>query len=277
MKLSFNTMIWFGEPISKRCDRLQRYGYDGAEFVYGLEPIDFSAVAAELRSRNLPASSVGCLCPPGRDLSHTDPDIRRATITYMKEAVAAAHEVESPIVYASPTEGLKITPCASEDDEWKWAVAGLRAVGEYAQTMGVRLAVEAWNRYESYMLLTACDTRRMVTEIGLENVGCMLDTFHLNIEEPIIPDAIELTENSLFHMHFADSQRTAPGTGHIDFGPILIALKRINYEGYITMELIPAAGDPFAVVRSGQATAFFDEYTEQTVNYLRKLSATIGY
>lgn len=277
MKLSFNTMIWFGEPISQRCDRAQRYGYDAAELVYGLEPIDFSEAGVELRRRNLVVSSVGCLCPPGRDLSDADPEARRHTIAYMKEAIEAAHRVESPVVYTSPTAGLKIAPAAAESDEWKWAVDGLHALGQYASKMGMQLAVEAWNRYESYMLLTAVDTRRMVAEIDLENVGCMFDTFHMNIEEPSIPDAIIHTAEQLFHIHFADSQRAAPGTGHIDFAPILKALKDIKYDGYVTMELIPAAGDPFAVLRSGGAPEFFDDYTEQAAKYLRKTAAAIGF
>ena len=277
MKLAFNTMIWVGNSLAERCERLKRYGYDGGEFAFGLEDINFSEARTELEKRNLKAASVGCQYPPGLDLSSADIETRRRTIEYSKECIRAAQEVGAEVVNSSPTAGLKIAPEVDEKDEWNWGVESLREIGEYAGEKGVRLAIEAWNRYETYMLLTAQDVLRMVQTIDLENVGGMLDTFHMNIEDASLPESMRLAGEHLNHVHFADSNRAAPGQGHLDFPPILQALKDIGYEGFVTLELIPAVGDPFAAARSGRAKEFFDEYAEQSATVLRTMAAEIGY
>mgnify|MGYP001293775269 CR=1 FL=1 len=277
MKLSFNTMIWVGESQSERCERLRRYGYNGGEFAFGLEEIDFSEVCLELRKRNLKAASVGCQYLPGLDLSSADVTTRRHTIEYSKRCVRAAHEVGASVVNSSPTAGLKITPEINEQDEWNWAVESLREIGQYADKRGIQLAIESWNRYETYMLLTAQDVLQMINDIDLKNVGGMLDTFHMNIEDASLPESIRLIGDRLYNVHFADSNRAAPGQGHIDFLPVLQALKDISYGGFISLELIPAAGDPFAAARSGNAKDFFDKYAKQSATVLRKLATDIGY
>ena len=62
-----------------------------------------------------------------------------------------------------------------------------------------------------------------------------------------------------------------PGKGHLDFVSILKALKEIDYQGYITFELLPAAADPFGTLKKGGGREFFDEYTKDAINYIKAL------
>jgi sugar phosphate isomerase/epimerase len=97
----------------------------------------------------------------------------------------------------------------------------------------------------------------------------------MNIEEADIADAIRLAGSKLNHIHFADSARSAPGTGHIDFQPPLAALLEVGYSGYVTMELLPASGDPFGYLAAGKGEVFKDEYTKQSIEVLKELEQQV--
>ena len=112
----------------------------------------------------------------------------------------------------------------------------------------------------------------MVNDINLPNVGVMADTYHMNIEESDMGAAISNVGDKLFYVHIADSNRAAPGRGHIDFKEIAGALRDIHYDGWVSMELLPAAADPFGGKRCDE---FYDQYTEESIVYLRKLFAEI--
>lgn len=83
-----------------------------------------------------------------------------------------------------------------------------------------------------------------------------------------IRDAIRNVGKKLYYLHIADSNRAAPGRGHIDFEEIAQALKDIDYNGWISMELLPAAANPFSGIVQEE---FYDQYTEESITYLKKL------
>jgi sugar phosphate isomerase/epimerase len=80
---------------------------------------------------------------------------------------------------------------------------------------------------------------QVVERVGAENLGLLPDTFHMNIEEPVIEDSIRSFGDRIFHFHVSDSNRWYPGAGHLDFGSILEALFSTGYEGYVSGEWLP--------------------------------------
>ena len=143
-------------------------------------------------------------------------------------------------------------------------VEGLKEAGEYALKNNIRLTLEAWNRYETYLITKLDMALKMVNEVGLENVGVMGDTFHMNIEESNMGDAIRNVGKKLYYLHIADSNRAAPGRGHIDFEEIAQALKDIDYNGWISMELLPAAANPFSGIVQ---EAFRNQLNRKSLRY----------
>ena len=100
--------------------------------------------------------------------------------------------------------------------------------------LGIDVYLEAINRYETPLLNTAEQTVEVVKQIDRSNVKVLLDVFHMNIEEVSIPDAIRATGDLLGHFHVVDSNRHAPGMGHVDFTEIASALRDIGYKGWIS-------------------------------------------
>ncbi len=166
-------------------------------------------------------------------------------------------EVDAPVMIVAPAANMRIKELGNVEDEWKWAVESIREGAEYAAKLNVNLCIEAWNRYETYMLNRLDQCVEMMKEVDLPNVGIMGDTFHMNIEEANNANAIRNSGNALIHIHFADNNRAAPGVGQTDFVPVLRALKEINYQGYVTFEILPASADPFSVMHKGGGKDFF--------------------
>jgi sugar phosphate isomerase/epimerase len=146
-------------------------------------------------------------------------------------------------------------------------VESVRSVGEYAASLGVDISLECWNRYGTYLLNRLEEGVRMWRETGLENGGVMADTYHMNIEERSLPEAIRSTGELLNHVHLSDSNRLAPGWGHIDFEEVLRILRKIGYRGYLAFELIVPPGSPSD--GAGRAEAL-DATTEQAIQHNRR-------
>jgi D-psicose/D-tagatose/L-ribulose 3-epimerase len=105
--------------------------------------------------------------------------------------------------------------------------------------------MELLNRYEAHLLNNAEQGLQFVREVGAPNVGLLLDTYHMNIEEADLPQAIKNANDKLFLFHAADSNRQAVGRGHIDWGAIQRALQAIGYAGDVIFECVPVGPDPF--------------------------------
>lgn len=272
VKYAYNTLVYAGEDIEHGIRRLARFGYDGVEFVGEPEHMDAGRIRALLDENGIAASSICAIYTPERDLVSSKAEIRRNAVRYLKSCVDFAAQIGAQGISVTPTANMKIHAEADPATEWKWAIESLREAGSYAGEHGVRLAVEAWNRYENYLINRLEQSLDLVTDVGLPNVGCMGDTYHMNIEEASIADAFRSVGDKLFYVHFADSNRAAPGRGHIDFKPIAKALTDIGYNGYISMELLPPFADPFGGVRM---EAFYDQYSQESIDYLKALFASI--
>jgi sugar phosphate isomerase/epimerase len=135
-------------------------------------------------------------------------------------------------------------------EAWEHLVDGLRDASVAAAARGVRLAVEAINRYETGLVHTCADGLGLLDAVGADNVGLLLDTFHMNIEERSIEGAIMRADDRLFHFHVADSNRLHPGGGHVDFGAALAALHAIGYSGYVSGEFMPEPDPATAAQRA---------------------------
>jgi sugar phosphate isomerase/epimerase len=121
----------------------------------------------------------------------------------------------------------------------------------------VRIALEPLNRYETSLIARVSEGLDLIAQIGADNMGLLLDTYHMNIEEPIIEDSIRTAGDRIFHFHVADSNRWYPSAGHLDFRSVLDALFETGYQGYVSGEFMPLP-DP-------------DTAGERAIAYLRQL------
>jgi sugar phosphate isomerase/epimerase len=178
----------------------------------------------------------------GLHFTSVDKNIRDAAVKRIKEQVELAERLRAKVIIGT-IKGLLPEDNGEQEIALERVIRCLRDCSEYAQKKDVPLVLEAINRYESNYLNTAEQTIEFIKKVGSPVIGLHLDTFHMNIEEKSIVETIKKYSYHLSHLHFADSNRWAPGFGHIDFAKIVAVLKKINYEGYIGIEALPLPDD----------------------------------
>jgi sugar phosphate isomerase/epimerase len=131
------------------------------------------------------------------------------------------------------------------------AVQAMRECARFAAAHHVMLLIEPINRYETNFINSAADGLALLDEIGEPSVELLLDTFHMNIEDVCINGSLEAAGDRLGYVHVADSNRRAPGQGHLDFRSVLHTLAKIGYEGPVTAEILPVPDDLKAIRQAG--------------------------
>ena len=118
----------------------------------------------------------------------------------------------------------------------------------YAKEKGVTILIEPINRYESNFINSLDEATELLDRLQADNVGIMADVFHMNIEDDTIPGSLIRNQKYVKYIHIADSNRLAPGMGHTDFAAILEALRTVGYDGWLSVEILPAR-DPDELAR----------------------------
>ncbi len=190
-------------------------------------------------------------------LSFTDPNetIHRAAIDRIKSNAPAAASFKAVIIIGL-IRGI-VKPGVEEGQSMSRLIAALRECSEAARAYGVKLALEPINRYETTLINNTAQGLDLIERVSADNFGLLPDTFHMNVEEPVIENSLQACNQQIFHFHVAASNRWYPGAGHLDFKSILGTLAATGYLGYISGEFLPKPDAETAA--------------RQSIAYLRKL------
>lgn len=238
------------EPIQVTLEKLKNQGFSTVE-VYG-EPdfIDVKNLMDQFDSYSIKVSGVTGMWGlssadnKSRNLVTTDSRLRLAAQNYVKKCVTLCHDLggktfniclfsDEPLI----SDGNhKFLPVEMKRKLISSLVRPLRELAEYASDYGIDLVIEPLNRYSTPICTSSEDAKYIVNQLNHENVGIMLDTFHMNIEEDSIYETIVVTSSLLRHIHVSDNNRKMPGFAHIDFDEVVRALKKIKYSKFITFE-----------------------------------------
>jgi D-psicose/D-tagatose/L-ribulose 3-epimerase len=120
--------------------------------------------------------------------------------------------------------------------EWSWAIEAFQRLEGVLESTNTTLSIEPVNRSETFFLRTALEAKRLCECIGNPRIGVTIDTFHANIEEKSIPEAIQSLGTHLRHVHASENDRGPLGRGHVPFKEIIRALSKIGYDGYLIIE-----------------------------------------
>jgi len=274
MKYSVSNWIYGDEPFEKTLKRLSRFNYDGVEIVGEPDKYDVSMTRQLLASYGLEASSIAGVYPwptEDRDFASADRNVRERAVEYAKKCIRFARDVGAILIIVVPSCVAKTKPQAPLEKEWRWSVESVKEAGRYATDFGVLIAVEPINRYETYLVNNVDQALRFVGEVNLESVKIMLDSFHMNIEEPDPAASIRKAGQTLIHMHMADSNRQSVGRGHTDFRAIIRSLKETGYARYLAMEPLPPVPDPYIAMKGLRSEEFLDLYAQECIEQLRFL------
>ena len=282
------------EPIATTVARLARCGYQGIEISGEPTLYDPGEVKGVLDQQGVSCWGSVTLMTSGRDLISEDPYVRLGSIAYVRDCLSLAAALGGEIVTVIPSTVGKTAPMSSVENEWRWAVEGLRECQDHAEKVGVRMAIEPLNRFETYFINRHDQAIELADQVG-GNCGVCLDFFHMNIEEEDWEQALRATQaaGKLYDVHVADNNRMPPGQGAIDWARAVEVVNDIGYGGYLTVEfVVPVDRTPRSTrTEIGDATEtdaseglikflrdhgtgavpehYYDRYTQESADHLR--------
>ncbi|MBN1834634.1 MAG: sugar phosphate isomerase/epimerase [Spirochaetales bacterium] len=247
----FQAVAYKGD-FAQNVAKVASYGYDGVEpAVRDPGLIDQDGLVAAVSKPGLKIPAIGTGQAWGEEhLSFTDPDpeVRKRAVERIASHVPLARKAGALIIIGL-VRGI-IQDGVSEAQAREWMYSGFKSCVDIAGKEGVRIAFEPLNRYETPLLNTARESLELIDRVGADNLGLLLDTFHMNIEEPSIEQSIKDCGERIFHFHVADSNRWYPGAGHLDFRRILETLFSTGYSGFVSGEFM-AVPDADVAARKG--------------------------
>jgi D-psicose/D-tagatose/L-ribulose 3-epimerase len=279
MKIGVNTFVWTS-PFTTRdfglIAKIRSMGFDIIEIaVEDASLIDVPLLRKTAQDEGLSVTICGAFGTT-RDISSDDPAIRQNGAAYIAECIRLTEAVGSSLFAGPVYSAVGKTRMVSADQkarERAWCVENLRNLGRIASDSGVTIGIEPLNRFETDMINLVEQAIALIHEVDQPAYKVHIDTFHANIEEKSIPDAIRMAGGLLGHFHACENDRGTPGTGHIDWIGVRDALREIGYAGPVVIESFTPG-----IVEIAKAAAIWrplapsqDELAREGARFLREL------
>lgn len=260
---SANAFVVF-RGLKESIIKASKLGYDGVELALkSPDEVNKAELTQWLRDNNLEVSAISSgQVFAARGLSFTDEDPEKRAELYQSfcQFIDLASDYGN-LVNIGRTRG----PIAGREYAYAESLFLDMAhkVADYAEKRGVTLILEPVNRYEIDFLNNLDQTSAMLRKIDRPSFQMMPDVFHMNIEDDHIGDSFIRNKEWVRYVHFADTNRHAPGDGHMDWDEIFSALTTIGYDGWTTCETLPypdpdtAAKRAVAFLKGGQYATYY--------------------
>ena len=242
MKFGISSLAWqspFSDPMGQ-FEKAKKYGLD----IYEIAAEDFSLIHVEdiLKAKEATGIETPSVCGAfgdTRDVSSDVEEYRKGGLQYIKDMVdlvaAIGGDTVAGPMYSAVGKAREVPPEVRKQ-AWAWAEEYLREAADYAKDKGVRLGIEPLNRFETDFINTVDQGLELIDRIGRDNVGFLLDTFHMNIEESNIIAAIGKANGKIYDFHACANTRGIPGDDNFDWPAIAAAVKAAGYDDYINIE-----------------------------------------
>jgi sugar phosphate isomerase/epimerase len=245
---SFGPLVFSGN-LERSLPTVKELGYDGIDlFIKRPDEPGLSEILALISDLDLEIpvlAAVSALVDEGLSLSHPDESIRKELIERMSDQIALAGKLGAKV----PIGLIRGSAVGGEAPKtaFERLASSIRELLPFALQHNVDLLLEPVNRYETNLINSVDEALDFVESYDLD-LGILLDTFHMNIEDPLIEASILQCSNRIGHVHFVDSNRWSAGAGHLNLVSIFQTLRHVGYEGYLTSEALPLP-DPLTSAR----------------------------
>jgi D-psicose/D-tagatose/L-ribulose 3-epimerase len=246
MLLGFNLLLWTTHVTDEHLPlfgELRKAGYDGVEIpIFEGDPEHFARIGRVARDEGLRCTGVTVLPDEARSAISADPAVRQAAAERLRWACDCLKAAGGEVLAGPYHQPLGVftgePPTATERAH---LVEVCQQTSRYAQDLGLKLSLEALNRFECYALNTVADGAEVVRAVNQPNFGLLYDTFHANIEEKDPIGVIGPHLAYINHVHVSENDRGTPGKGHVPFMATFKAFKAGGYDGWYVIEAFSRA------------------------------------
>lgn len=232
-------VVWRG--FEQSIKKASEYGYDGVELALkSAEDIDRAQLHSWLSKYHIEVSCITTgqvFADLGLYFTHPDPEMRKKTIEVFKGLIDVAGEFGG-LINAGRTRGF-IGPGQTRGEAEVLFVDTMQILCDEAEKKQVQVLIEPVNRYEINFVNSLDEGAAVLEKVGRSNCGLHADVFHMNLEDDKIGGSLMRNAKWVKYVHLADSNRYAPGLGHIDFDEVFDALKQNCYDGWVSVEILP--------------------------------------
>ena len=268
MKFAICNELFEDWPIEKVLRTAAELGYDGVEIapftladsVEDIPPSRRKEIVQAAESAGIEIVGLHWLLvkPPGMYINHPDAAIRRQTRDYLDSLIRFCGDLGGRIlVFGSPKQ-RNVHEGLTYDRAWDYARETFAHCAETARDAGVFLCIEALARVETNFINTITEAVRMVQEVGKPHFRAMIDIKAISDDGRPLPEIIEEAGPMTVHVHANDASGRGPGMGDTDFIPIAAALRKVGYDGYVSVEVFDYKPDPVTIAK-------------QSIEYLKKV------
>ncbi len=241
MRYGMNMLMWTADGTAEGVipiyPKLKKIGFDTVEIpLFNFDLPKLTDLGKRLDDIGLERTSVTVLSEK-TNLISPDPSVRQAGVDYLRQALDAAKTLGAKMLVGPLYAALgAFTGKGPTQDEWNWAVEGLRAAAEHGKSVDVKLGIEFLNRFEIYLLNCAADAVRMVKAVNHPYCRMMFDTFHSHIEEKDPAEAFLASSKYVIHVHISENDRSTPGQGNVRWKEMFAAFKKGKFKGPYVVE-----------------------------------------
>ena len=233
---------WTGDYF-KYIDKVKELGFDILEISCGAFKKDYTTDEQLLRIGEY-AKEKGIILTAGygpqkdENLASPNEAVQKNAIEFFKETLRKLHLMNIHILGGGLYSywPVDFNSDINKERDFETSVKNMKLIAKYAEEYDITLGMEVLNRFEGYLINTCDECLRYIDAVGNDRVGVMLDTFHMNIEEDNIGEAIRKAGDKLVHFHLGERNRKVPGKGTMPWAEIGQALRDIHYQNAAVME-----------------------------------------
>lgn len=239
MKLAVQEGMLPGESLEEKFKGAKKMGFEAVE-LNGRDLWEREEEIIEVSEKTeLPISTVvggfdGCLLDPDRS-------VREQAIQNIRKILESTGRIKAGgfilVPIFGPVRLPDLTPYKNAEAlEQELFNEILSQLANHAEKVEATILLEPLNRYETHFINTLEQAVEYCREVKSPSVRVVADFFHMNLEETDIAQSLQQAGKYVTHIHLADSNRIQPGFGHTDFRSAFASLKKVGFEGYMSLE-----------------------------------------
>lgn len=273
MKFAICNEIFQAFPLEKQFAMAAEIGYDALEIapftlakqVTEITPSQRRQLVRLAEQHGLEIAGIHWVLvgPEGLHITSPDVETRQRTVQYLRDLVEFGCEIGGRVMVVGSPKQRNVLPGVDPEDARRWFVEAIRDAASVPGAEAFQVCIEPLLSESTNFITTAAEAREIADQVGLPNVGVILDVNSMSHEEDDLPAAIRATKSYLRHFHANDPCQRGPGWGEVDFRPIMSALLEIDYQGYVSVEVFDFSPDPI-------------EHAASSLRYLRDILAEIS-
>jgi sugar phosphate isomerase/epimerase len=242
MKLGLINSAWVqaNQPTVFGLRKTKEIGFDSVDIF--IDPLDADEqecrqVKEECDRLDLPIVSICCVA---LGLIDFNPSVQRFHVERVRRYLDLARQFDARNLLLVLGEYVWNQEVISPDEQWSTGVANCRIIGDHAEKLGLRVALEL-EPFRLSLLNSVDEMVRFIDDCDHPAIRANIDVSHLLLAG-VKPEEVRKFGDRAIHVHISDCDGKKhgdlpPGRGVVPFEPYLREIQSLGIDGAMSIEL----------------------------------------